>query len=210
MNDLSTLLATAPKVRLADGKKGRRLHLLRTLVDPWSLTQTVEHMFHFAGIVAVHQGRVELGSDGEAYMAVGTLRRGTGGRDALDDEAKDLDAEGHLENLGGTKQCVLDMDSELWGMAIEAYGIDAPTLPHRKTDDSTAPAGYDFVTGGVASRPTKRSRPAEGDEPDELGGGSAGTGPASPAAAGGSDTEDQAEAGHNGSRGAKRLRRGDA
>jgi hypothetical protein len=140
-----------------ESTKHNRLHLLSTLIDPWSLTQSVENCFYFSILLQEHKARVQVGKDGEAYIAVGGLGSGDGGRQGA---AKDARNEaGVATSLGaGSRQLVLDMDESLWRAAISAYGLKKPLLTHRDSTDSTAPASFEGTVQYATGEPMKRRR----------------------------------------------------
>jgi len=168
MDQLLTLVSSARYVDMLGNERGRRLHMLGTLVDPWSFTQTVENFFFFASIVAAMKASVSVGKDGEAYIAVGSVDKGSGGRKAHDEELKKIKDGNLVAHIGtGLKQLVPGIDRELWRDAVRAYGIREPVLAHRASTDSTAPASYRAEpypehAADPAPRPAKRSREGRG------------------------------------------------
>jgi hypothetical protein len=128
--ELSKLMvddSVASTFTLEDGSKVRRLPLLRVILDPWSLTQSVENMFYLSVLVGMQAARVELDRHGEPLLEV---------------RAHGAPPNTTLGELRGTKQVMLGVDEDLWREGIKLYKLERPLLTHWASADSSAPPSF--------------------------------------------------------------------
>jgi hypothetical protein len=94
-----------------------------------------------------------------------------------------------------SNQFILNIDPESWRKICAAYGLQRPVLPHRKTRDTAAPAGFRFWTDDDAARVVqaahkrqaeiqRKGKANKGNNEEDGGSDDDGAAAASPAAAG--------------------------
>jgi len=128
-NQLEAALIKADPMDLrptAGGKprRERRLDLIRSLVNPWSYSQTIENLFYFSFLIKEGRALVEVAPTGRPVLYA--QRSNVGGLSAMDSASQQA------------MQAVMSLDMAAWRGIVEKEGMKEPLLTHRGNRDQSA------------------------------------------------------------------------
>jgi non-structural maintenance of chromosomes element 4 len=132
------------KVKCSDGDERQLLPLIPVLFDPFSYSQTVENLFYFSFKVKQGFSGIYLGEDGEAYICAfnsDQVKAHLERNRAPDSD----DPESNETSVSHDRQFGFHIDLDSYHVICKKYSLSEPLLGHRKSQDSTAPHGYQFV-----------------------------------------------------------------